>query len=180
MARMARASDPYTPEEIDTCLEALIAHAGNATAACEYLELTGNRTPHFGTLHRWANTSHFERYEQLREQYAPQREGQLANHYLDASIVAAEASMLAVAQAKQRLEDGVDPDPARTAANLASMAQRLTDKRLALQGRPQRILETRNETEILRSLLAKGVLKMPDLPDLPDEPKQIEATGEEA
>ena len=88
--------------------------------------------------------------------------------------------MLAVAQAKQRLEDGVDPDPARTAANLASMAQRLTDKRLALQGRPQRILETRNETEILRSLLAKGVLKMPDLPDLPDEPKQIEATGEEA
>jgi len=152
MARMARASDPYTPEEIDTCLEALIAHAGNATAACEYLELTGNRTPHFGTLHRWANTSHFERYEQLREQFAPQREGQLANHYLDASIVAAEASMLAVAQAK----------------------------RLALQGRPQRILETRNETEILRSLLAKGVLKMPDLPDLPDEPKQIEATGEEA
>jgi hypothetical protein len=163
----------YSPEDVDRALEALIAHAGNAKAACEYLELSGLRAPHSGTLSKWAKTTHFERYEELREKFSPQREGQLANHYLDASIIAAEAAMEAVTQAKKRLEAGDDTDPARTASNLASMAQRLTDKRLALQGRPQRITENRDASQILRGLIAKH----PQVFGLSEPPAELEEGG---
>lgn len=166
---------PYTQEEIDKCLTALVAYAGVANAAVKYLEsiADGGRVPTPGTLAQWARTLHWERYEQLREQWAGKVEQTVANDMRDAAREAVEVQRLAVEKARERLEAGRDDDPARSAASLARVAQSNTDKLLSLTGRPTQITENRNVNEILRSLVAKGVLA------LPDEPVQIEAVTEE-
>lgn len=154
----------FTQEQIDDALTALIAYAGNATAAHEYLEAEGKRAPTPQTLRKWSRTVHWQRYEELRDQFAGKREATLVHNYLDASLRATEAMNLAVDKAKGKLEAGADNDPARTAANLAMVARSATDKRLALQGRPTQIHETRDLGAILRSLAAKGVISVPDEP----------------
>lgn len=154
--------DPYTQEEIDDALTALIAYAGNANGAIRYLESVGKRAPISQTLLAWSRTKHWERYEELREKVAARNESTLANNYLDAARFATETAMLAVQKARDRLEKNQDDDPARTAANLARVAQASTDKRLALQGRPTQITENRNVTEMVRSLVARGVLALPE------------------
>src|SRR5581483_6033768 len=161
--------DPYAQEEIDTALTALIAYAGNANAARKYLEQSGERAPSATTLLSWSRTLHWERYEELREKFSQKMENTLAANYLDAARYATETAMLAVDKARERLEDGRDDDPGRTAANLSRVAQSATDKRRSRQGTPTQITETRNLGEILRSLAAKGIVQ------LPDEPAQIEA-----
>lgn len=158
------AHEPYTQDEIDDALTALIAYAGQPTAACNYLKAEGMRAPHPATLTAWSRTRYWERYEELREKVAAGRENTLANNYLDAAHAATEVAMLAVEAARGRLESGKDEDPGRTAANLARVAQSATDKRLSLQGRPTQIVENRNIGEILRSLAAKGIIEIPDEP----------------
>jgi len=160
---------PYTQQEIDEALTAVIAHAGSCSGAIRYLKAEGKRAPAWQTLQNWCRVKHWERYEELREKFAQKAEDTLANNYLDAARYATEVQMLAVDKAKERLEKGKDEDPARTAANLSQVSARSTDKRLSLQGRPTTITETRDLGAILRSLAAKGVVH------LPDEPEQIEA-----
>jgi hypothetical protein len=157
-------AEPYTQAEIDDALTALIAYAGNAKGACEFLERENKRTPSPPTLLGWSRTRHWERYEQLRETVAAGREKSLEHAFLDASIRAGDTIMLAIDEAHRRLKEGLDQDPSRTAANLARVQQTSTDKRLALQGRPTRIVENRDVGEILRSLMAKGVIEIPDEP----------------
>jgi hypothetical protein len=161
-------AEPYTQQQIDDALTALIAYAGNATGAVKYLEAAGKRAPAVPTLIEWSRTRHWERYEELREKVAQKLEGTLANNYLDAARYATETMVLAVDKARERLENNKDDDPARSAASLAKVATSATDKRLALQGRPSQIVETRNIGEIMRSLAAKGVIA------LPEEPPQLE------
>ena len=161
---------PYTQEDIDDALTAMIAFAGNSNEAVRYLEAQGINAPTQQTLWRWARTTHWQRYEELRETVAQRRENTLANNYLDAAHAATEVAMMAVEAARGRLESGKDEDPGRTAANLARVAQSATDKRLSLQGRPTQITETRDLGAILRSLAAKGIIQVPD------EPAQIEAS----
>jgi hypothetical protein len=164
---------PYTQEEIDDALTALIAYAGNATAACQYLKAEGMRAPASSTLAAWSRTRYWERYEELREKVSQGRENTLANNYLDAAHAATEVAMMAVEAARGRLESGRDEDPGRTAANLARVAQSATDKRLSLQGRPTQITETRDLGAILRSLAAKGII------EIPDEPAQLVEASDE-
>ena len=164
----------YTQEEIDDALTALIAYAGNASGACRYLESEGKRSPGATHLKAWAQTTHWERYEELRDKFAEKHENTLANNYRDAARFATEVTMLAVEKAKERLEKGKDEDPARSAAALAKVGQGSTDKLLSLTGRPTQITETRDIGPLLRSLAAKGVIT------LPEEPAEIpEATSEE-
>src|SRR5581483_2942115 len=169
-------SKPFTQEEVDRGLTALIAWAGNAKAALRHLEATSTedqRIPSYHTLCEWARTKHWERYEQLRETWAGKVEQTVANDMRDAAREAVEVQRLAVEKARERLEAGRDDDPARSAASLARVAQSNTDKLLSLTGRPTQITENRNVNEILRSLVAKGVLA------LPEEPAQIEASVED-
>jgi len=163
---------PYSQEDIDWCLQALVAWAGNSNAAHTWLEAhaEGRRVPSKGTLINWRKTLHWERYEQLREQWGSLRERAIANDMRDVAAAAVDAQMLAVERAKERLEADRDSEPARTAAALAKVGQVSVDKLLSLTGRPTTITENRNVNEILRSLVAKGVLA------LPDEPAQIEGS----
>ena len=162
----------YTQEEIDDALTALIAYAGNASAACRWLEAQGMRTPNSATVAAWSRTTHWERYEELREKFSQQAEHALTNNYRDAARAATEVAMMAVEAARGRLESGRDEDPARSGANLMSIARQATDKQLSLQGRPTQIVENRNLGEILRSLAAKGII------EIPDEPAQLVESNE--
>ena len=165
--------EPYSQADIDWCLQAMVAWAGNAYAAHKWLEANadGRRVPNMNTIRDWARTKHWERYEQLREQWGQLRERTIANEMRDVALESVEAQKLAVSRAVERLEKDRDPEPARTAAALAKVGQTNVDKMLSLTGRPTQITESRNVNEILRSLVAKGVLA------LPEEPAQIEGSS---
>lgn len=144
----------YTQDEIDTALSALVGTAGNVNAAIRYLDEEGRKHPTAPTLSKWARITHWERYEQLREQFSHSREDRLANDMLDAAEYAQEGVMLAVEKAIERLEKGQDQDPSRTAANLTSVSRQTTEKRQMLKGRPTSFSAPASPEAILRGLMA--------------------------
>ena len=148
-------SQPFTQSQIDDALTAMIAFAGNVTLAIRYLKQEGKRAPSPTTLNIWAKTTHWQRYEELRETYSQKVEQTIANDMRDATRAAVEVQRLAIEKTKERLEAGKDDDPARSAANLSHVSRSATDKMLALLGRPSQITETRDATEILRSLVTR-------------------------
>jgi hypothetical protein len=157
----------YSQDEVDRCLQAMVAWAGNSAAAVRWLQANspeGQRVPNHVTLLEWTRTKYWERYEQIREQMGVLKEKTISNDMRDAVQEAIDAQRLAVTRAKERLEKDRDPEPAKSAAALARVAQANTDKLLSLTGRPSQITESRNAEEILRSLVAKGVLTLPDAP----------------
>lgn len=151
---------------------ALVAWAGNVTYASNYLKAEKGITISPSTLTDW-KVRHGDRYDKLREQYRGQLEENLAHEMRDVARLAVETERLALQKSKQMLEADKERDPARAAANLATVASKNTDKLLALTGRPSQITESRDVGQILRSLVAKGVLS------LPEEPKQIDAEATE-
>lgn len=152
----------YTEEQINDALMAVIAWAGNCTAAHRDLEASGKRVPAIETLRRWTRHAHAARYIELQEKYREQLEGQLENEYLGVAREATEGVREGVARAREQLEKNADRDPSRTAANLATVADKMTRDSLTLQGRPTSIREDRNVEEIIRSLVAKKVLALPE------------------
>ena len=166
---MADPGLPYTAEEIDDALTALIAFAGNASGAKKYLESVGKRAPTGPTLKEWSRVKYWARYEELREKFAEQNAKTLENNFLDAARYATETAMLAVDRARERLENDKDDDPGRTAANLSRVAQSATDKRATLQGVPRLQAENQNLNALLRGMVAR----FPQVISLAEEPKGI-------
>lgn len=158
------ASVTYNAEEITDALMAMIASAGSATRAKALLEQQEKRAPAVGTLREWVTHTHWQQYQELRDKWAAQIETGIVNDYRDAIRSALEAELLAIEKAKERLENNKDEDPARTAANLARAAQSSTDKMMTMQGKPTQISETRDVMEIMRGLVAMGVLQVPEGP----------------
>ena len=154
-------STKFTEEEITTGLMAIIAWAGNASAASRYLKAEKGLSISAVALNGW-KTAHVVRYDELREKYAGQLEANLANEMRDVARLAMDVQRLALEQTKVRLETGKDNDPARSAANAATVTQKMTDKLLSLTGRPTQITETRNLDEILRSLAARKIIQIPE------------------
>ena len=146
---------PFSQEQIDDALMALIAWAGNASAAVRHLKSVGKRAPRVETLLNWSRTLHWERYQELREKYGDQIEKGLAADYLDSARELREVAHMAAEKAKERLEAGEDQDPGRTAANLARASAIALEKSLTLQGKPTQITESRNPSEILAGLIAR-------------------------
>lgn len=141
---------------------AMISWAGNASAASRYLAREGPCPINPSTLNHW-KILYAARYDELREKYSEQMETQLANEMREIARMAVEVERLALEKAQQLLLSGDDRDPSRSAANAARVAQSSTDKLLSLTGRPSQITETRGIQEILRSLAAKGILKLPEV-----------------
>ena len=164
--------NPYTEAEITEGLMAVIAWAGNASAAARSLKAQGKMEVSSTTLLEWMRERHAAKYEELREKYADQLEAQLIHEYRDVARLAVEVQRTGLEKAKSRLEDGKDQDPARTAANAATVADKMTRNMLSLSGRPTSIREDRNLNEVLRSLAAKGII------DLPPDSVQEGETGE--
>lgn len=161
--------ESYTQEQIDDCLTALIAFAGNASAAHRYLKAEGKRTPGYAALLNWRRTKYWERFEELREKLGDQLEKTAANNMREIMALSQEATRMALEAEIKRLEDGKEDDPARAAANMARVSQSSVDKLMTLTNRPTQIVENRDVGEILRSLQARGVVT------LPEEPAELEA-----
>lgn len=104
-------------------------------------------------------------YEKLREQLAPAIEASLTNDSLGIARRATEVEALAISRTEEMLAEGRARDPSRIARDLADVKAKNIDKRLALQGRPTQIVETRDAVEIIRQLEAMGVAKTDDPTD---------------
>lgn len=140
---------------------ALVAWAGSPTNAARHLKSSGKLDVSSSTLASWKQT-HALRYDELREKYSAQMEEALSHEFREAAMQAVQLEKLAMEKATALLEAGKDNDPSRSAANAARVAQSSTDKLLSLTGRPTQIVEQRNTEEIIRSLVSKGVLKVPE------------------
>ena len=156
-----KGTSSFTEEEITSGLMAVIAWAGNAHAASRYLKAEKGLSISPATLYSW-KTTHVVRYDELRDKYAGQLEANLANEMRDVARLAMDVQRVALEKTKVRLDAGEDNDPARSAANAATVAQKMTDKLLSLTGRPTQITETRNLDEILRSLAARKIIQIPE------------------
>jgi hypothetical protein len=150
----------WTQAQITEGLMALVAWAGNASAASRYLASEKQLQIKPATLSGWKQV-HSIQYNDMRDKYSSQMEEQLAHEYREVARNAVEVMRVALEKAHQALLSGDEKDPARAAANIARVGQSATDKLLSLTGRPTQITETRNLDEILRSLASRGVLQIP-------------------
>jgi uncharacterized protein YeaO (DUF488 family) len=161
----------FTEEDITRSLMAVIAWSGNVRAAHRALTAESHNCPAEGTLREWTKEKYAARYNEMREKYTDQMEASLAHDFRDAARQAVELQLLAIQKAKDKLH--TDNDPSRTAANAATVADKMTGKLLAITGRPTSIREDRNVDQLLRSLTAMGVLQPP-----PEPPEITEAVPE--
>lgn len=145
---------------LDGWLLALVACNGRARKAERLLKARGVHHVDASQLHRM-KVEHQARYEQLRAEHAPDLEKRLASGLRDTSMLASEAMQEAVKKAIDRLEAGEDPDPAKTAANLATVQDKSTRTMLTLEQRPTSITENRNVNELIRTLAATGIIELP-------------------
>lgn len=97
--------------------------------------------------------------EQLRREIAPKLEEQLTGDMLDEARYATTVIDMAIRRTEEALRRNIVADPARVARDLSQLRSQAIDKRLALEGRPTSITETRNQDEIIRSLEGMGVAK---------------------
>ncbi len=155
------ASVTYTQQEVTESLVALVAFAGNATEAGKALRDQGKRCPSSGTLTAWAKDKYVEEYEKIRERHGDQIEKKAVHDLREIVALAHEAQRLAIAKTIENLKNDKDKDPSRTAANMATVADKMTRDSLTMQGKPTSIREDRDLEGTLRSLFASGVLKAP-------------------
>lgn len=157
---------PFTEQEITDALMACIANAGSPTRAIEALEAQDKRAPSLGTLSRWMHWTHAPKYQELRDKLGDELDRQLIHEWRDVVALATDGTKKAVQKAIDGIDD--DKDPSRTAANLATVADKYTRGKLTAEGKPTRITETRDVNELLRGLIAQGIFQ------LAEEPAQIE------
>jgi hypothetical protein len=148
--------------EIDRALATLVACGGSVTAAAEQLEMSDR------TLRSW-RTKHAVRYAELHDKVAPQIEDELVRAARSTALLAFDTTRLGVEKTREALEADKVKDPAAATRNIATTGAILTDKLLALTGRPTAITEHRNPDQLLKDLQAAGVLRLPqpkgDMPD---------------
>lgn len=107
-------------------------------------------------------TAHVEELQQLREKIAPKIEQAVATNMLSNVWEATEVENMAIERTREMLEEGRIADPSKVARDIADVKAKNVDKRLALEGRPQKVTEHRNLDEIVRALEGKGVAQRVD------------------
>lgn len=100
-----------------------------------------------------------EEIEKLRREYAPQLEATLTGDMLDEARYATEVISLAIRRTEERLKANIVSDPAKVARDLSQIRSQGIEKKLALEGRPTSISESRNTDEVIRALEGLGVAK---------------------
>lgn len=113
------------------------------------------------------------RFVERRRELAPELEKTLADDMLDLARLSTVAERLAVEETMRVLEAGEAKEPWRVARDLKQVSSQSVEKRLALEGRPEKVVETRSFEELERTLVAMGVLKESEPPPV------IESTAEE-
>ena len=103
---------------------------------------------------------HPEQYEELRGKIVPLKEQVLTHNLLDNALYTSNVTRVAVEQLEIKLQEGRIPAQylSRVARDLQDLQSKAIEKKLALEGRPQTIHETRTAPEILRKLESMGVI----------------------
>lgn len=96
---------------------------------------------------------------ETRQQLAPKLEKLLTADLLDESMRATQVIGMAIQRTEERLVANMVADPSKVARDLAQVRTQGIDKRLALEGRPTSITESRSPDEIVRALEGMGVAK---------------------
>lgn len=161
----ARRKTRYNQHEIDAGLSTLIACGGSVSQALEFVDIPEP------TLRDWRHR-YADRYAELHDRVAPQIEAELARSARETALLAFDATRLGVEKTRLALENDQLKDPAGATRNLATTGAILTDKLLALTGRPTQITEHREPSKLIESLARKGITVSVDPPRLSERQDQ--------
>lgn len=168
----------YTEREITQVLTCVVAWSGNVNAAIKQLRedesVELEQVPANLTVYGWIRGKHADLYNSIREESLEHVERDLADRYRGVAAQAIEATELGVQVAADGLRAGVDRDPARSAANLAAVADKTLRGYSLLEGKPTEIRESRGLSEAMRVLIDMGVL----IPHARPEIEEAEAEAE--
>lgn len=169
-----RGGRPYTEREITRVLTCVVAWSGNIKAAVEQLQEDEDveHVPQWPTVAGWIRGKHADLYNSIREQSMEQMDRDLADRYRGVAAQALEATELGVGVAADALRSGQDRDPARSAANLATVADKTLRNYSLLEGKPTVIRENRGLSEAMRALIDMGVLIPHARPEIEAEQAQ--------
>jgi hypothetical protein len=175
MPQARHRAHPYSEREITQVLTCVVAWSGNVQAAVKQLREDEGvaHVPQMQTILGWIRGKHADLYNSIREQSMEQMERDLADRYRGVAAQAIEATELGVQVAVDGLASGKDRDPARSAANLATVADKTLRDYSLLEGKPTVIRENRGLSEAMRALIDMGVL-------IPHARPEIEASDEGA
>ena len=178
--RQIRGGHPYTETEIKRVLMCVVAWSGNVRAAIEQLKAEGDleQVPTPITIREWMRGKHAVIYDQLRDEHLIAIERDLADRYRGVAAQAVEATELGVQVAVEQLKAGEDKDPSRSAANLATVADKALRDYSLLEGKPTSIQEQRGLADAMRALIDMGVL-IPQAA-LPEKAQEAEPEMEES
>jgi hypothetical protein len=170
MPQARNSAHPYTEREVRQILTCVVAWSGNVKAAVAQLQKDSDlkTVPREGTVVGWIRGKHVDLYNSIREQSLEQMERDLADRYRGVAAQAIEATELGVQVASEQLRAREDRDPARSAANLATVADRTLRNYSLLEGKPTVIRETRGLPEAMRALIDMGVLIPHAQPEIPE------------
>lgn len=149
---MPNLTDPDTKR---AGLVALAASGRSPTLAHESLKRQGIDIP-LSTLTDWTHR-YSDEVQRIHDQIAPQLEAQMVRQHRDIALLAHEETMAMIHHAREQREEGKIKDAAGAARNLATTAAIVTDKLLALTGRPTQITEHREPSKLIDSLASKGI-----------------------
>lgn len=158
MSQARYRASPYTEAEITRILTCVVAWCGNVSAAVRQLEEEGGEVPREATVRGWMRNQHAELYNSIREQSLAEQERDLSDRYRGVAAQALAGAELGVQKATRMLEADQDKDPSRTAANLATVADKTLRNNMILEGRPTSIKQDKGLPELLRSLISSGIL----------------------
>lgn len=139
---------------------ALMALAASPTPedACAYLKAEHNLISVPSKLTTLAKIRPKE-YEELRAKIVPLKEQTLTHNMLDNALYASDVTRVAMEQLMGRLEEGKIPPEylSRVARDVQDVQAKAIDKKLALEGRPSVITESRTAPEIIKKLESMGL-----------------------
>lgn len=145
----------YSDAEVDRALIAL-SFARNVKEAVEILKREGKIMPTAQTLTKWRDETHTDRYLELCQKNADQREKIITEELMPVIRTSIQATAELMDLQRTMAEKGEVRDPAAAARNAATVAAIFIDKKMALEGRPTSTIEHRNPAEILRLLRERG------------------------
>jgi hypothetical protein len=150
---------PSTKDDlaVEMVIDAMVAYP-TLTMAKEFLKEHGYDTD-LKKLKSWRDNKFADRYQKRRKELGPKIEAMLADDMLGNARLASEVEKLAIEQTAKLLKQGKVQDPSRVARDLKQTQTQGIDKRLAMEGRPTQIHESRNVDELVRALEGMGVAR---------------------
>ena len=156
--RPRKSASHYTEEEIYRGLAEVALCAGNTHRAARQLSAQGMAIPR-GTLEKWANRQHVDRYARVREELLPKIHAQIAADCEELAALGAQLERETLEKYREELPNLRASEAASAVRNIATSKAINVDKATLLRNRPTQIVEHRDASELIRKLEAVGVIE---------------------